>query len=155
MVVSPGMLTNGSGLIRLAHPKIPTHRIQRRNGFGASSFKFPWDSCLNGRVSYKHVGGYCTVSVGLARQSPSFRDELPEEPLWLSLVWDIFWSTRSLFSFMAEQPSQLKFIEWPSFTTTLKTATLSLSLVAVFIVALSSVDSALCYILALILRKAP
>lgn len=90
---------------------------------------------------------------------------------------------------MAEQPSQLKFIEWPSFTTTvrcvvsatstnsfvclmflhtyftsffffyvlmgeqLKTATLSLFLVAVFIVALSSVDSALCYVLALILRK--
>ena len=27
-------------------------------------------------------------------------------------------STRSVFSFMAEQPSQLKFIEWPSFTTT-------------------------------------
>jgi len=37
----------------------------------------------------------------------------------------------------------------------LKTATLSLCLVAVFIVALSSVDAALCYILALILRKAP
>lgn len=84
---------------------------------------------------------------------------------------------------MAEQPSQLKYIEWPTFTTTvcavytksvfvvtyeefvpetlclfweqLKTATLSLFLVAVFIVALSSVDSALCYILALILRKSP
>ncbi|KAG2291033.1 hypothetical protein Bca4012_054743 [Brassica carinata] len=136
-------LTNTSGLIRLAHP-----RIQR---FGS---KFPRDSSsLNGRVSYKRtVGGYPTVSVGCARQSPSFHNEA-EPPLWLSLVRDIVWSTRSVFSFMAEQPSQLKFIEWPSFTTTLKTATLSLFLVAVFIVALSSVDSALCYVLALILRK--
>ncbi|CAH2067779.1 unnamed protein product, partial [Thlaspi arvense] len=138
--------------IRLAHPAIPSHRIRRRNELGPSSFKFRGDSSLNGRVSYKHVGGYCAVSVGFGRQSPSFHDE---EPLWLSLVKDIVWSTRSLFTFLSEQPSQLKFIEWPSFTTTLKTATLSLCLVAVFIVALSSVDSALCYILALILRKAP
>uniref|UniRef100_A0A1J3HLG2 Uncharacterized protein n=1 Tax=Noccaea caerulescens TaxID=107243 RepID=A0A1J3HLG2_NOCCA len=140
MVVSPGLLRNGSGLIRLALPQIVSNRMQKSNVLGPSS-----DSTLNGRVSYncKHVGGYCTaVSVG----SPSFNEELPEDPLW---------STRSLLSFMAEQPRQLKFIEWPSFTSTLKTATLSLFLVAVFIVALSSVDSALCYILALILRKSP
>ncbi|CAH8338579.1 unnamed protein product [Eruca vesicaria subsp. sativa] len=144
-------LTNASvlfkpiGLIRLTHP---SHRIQR---FGPSiSSKFPRDLSLKWRVSYKHVGGYRAVS---AHQSRSFHEEEP--PLWLSLIRDIVWSTRDLFSFMAEQPSQLKFIEWPSFTTTLKTATLSLFLVAVFIVALSSVDSSLCYVLALILRKAP
>uniref|UniRef100_A0A1J3DQX1 Uncharacterized protein n=1 Tax=Noccaea caerulescens TaxID=107243 RepID=A0A1J3DQX1_NOCCA len=145
MVVSPGLLRNGSGLIRLALPQIVSNRMQKSNVLGPSS-----DSTLNGRVSYnyKHVGGYCTaVSAG----SPSFNEELPEDPLWLSLVR----STTSLLSFMAEQPRQLKFIEWPSFTSTLKTATLSLFLVAVFIVALSSVDSALCYILALILRKSP
>ncbi|CAA7020698.1 unnamed protein product [Microthlaspi erraticum] len=148
MVVSPALLRNGS--IRLARPQIPSHRNQRRNGFGPNFFR---NSTLNGRVSYnyKHVGLSCTASVG----NPSFHEELPEDPLWLSLVRDIVWSTRSLWSFMAEQPSQLKFIEWPSFTSTLKTATLSLCLVAVFIVALSSVDSALCYILALFLRKAP
>ncbi|KAF3551083.1 hypothetical protein DY000_02009058, partial [Brassica cretica] len=108
---------------------------------------------FNGRVSYNKptVGGY-PMSVCFACQSTSLHDE-PEPSLWLSLVRDIVGSTGSVFSFMAEQPSQLKFIEWPSFTTTLKTATLSLFLVAVFIVALSSVDSALCYVLALILRK--
>ncbi|XP_023633979.1 uncharacterized protein LOC17879190 [Capsella rubella] len=153
MVVSPGLLTNVSGLIGLA----PSHRIERRNGFGLSCFKFSGDSSINGRVgNHKHAGGYgSVVSVGFARQSWSSLNKLPEEePLWLSLLRDIVWSTRSLFSFMAEQPSQLKYIEWPSFASTLKTATLSLCLVAVFIVALSSVDAALCYILALILRKA-
>ncbi|KAG7544435.1 Protein translocase complex SecE/Sec61-gamma subunit [Arabidopsis suecica] len=147
MVVSPGLLSNVSGLIRLA----PSHRIQRRDGFGPSCFKFSGDPSINGRVSHKHVRGYGTVvSVGQSW------NKLPEEePLWLSLLRDIVGSTRSLLSFMAEQPSQLKYIEWPSFTSTLKTATLSLCLVAVFIVGLSSVDAALCYILALILRKAP
>ncbi|XP_010431785.1 PREDICTED: uncharacterized protein LOC104716130 [Camelina sativa] len=150
MVVSPGLLTSVSGLIRLA----PSHRIQRRNGFGPSCFKFSVDPrrSINGRVSHKPV-----VTVGCSRQSWSSHNNKhlsEEEPLWLSLLRDIVWSTRSLFSFMAEQPSQLKYIEWPSFTSTLKTATLSLCLVAVFIVALSSVDAALCYILTMILRKA-
>ncbi|KAJ0233590.1 Transmembrane protein [Hirschfeldia incana] len=146
MVIS---LTNASGLIRLAHH--PSHR----RGIQSFGPKFPLDSSLNGRVSYKStVNGYPKMSVCFARQSPPSFHEEPEPPsLWLSLARDIVGSTRSVFSFMAEQPSQLRFIEWPSFTATLKTATLSLLLVAVFIVALSSVDSALCYVLALILRK--
>ncbi|KAJ4812630.1 Preprotein translocase subunit SECE1 [Rhynchospora pubera] len=64
-----------------------------------------------------------------------------------------FWSLRVLFQFLAEQPSQLKHIEWPSFQSTLKTATLTLVIVAFLIVALCSVDSTLCYILALLSRK--
>ncbi|KAJ4760161.1 Preprotein translocase subunit SECE1 [Rhynchospora pubera] len=82
------------------------------------------------------------------------------EPFWLSLIKDIgsskFINCRSLrvlFQFLAEQPSQLKHIEWPSFQSTLKTATLTLVIVAFLIVALCSVDSTLCYILALLSRK--
>nr|GMD03676.1 transmembrane protein [Ipomoea batatas]GMD07924.1 transmembrane protein [Ipomoea batatas]GMD09495.1 transmembrane protein [Ipomoea batatas] len=55
---------------------------------------------------------------------------------------------------MAEQPSQLKYIEWPSIQSTLKTASLALVLVVLFIIALSSVDSALCFLLALLSRRA-
>ncbi|KAI8564785.1 hypothetical protein RHMOL_Rhmol03G0209300 [Rhododendron molle] len=62
---------------------------------------------------------------------------------------------KSLFIFLLEQPSQLKYIEWPSFQSTLKTASLTLILMAILIVALASVDSALCYLLALFLRKSP
>ncbi|KAF9623459.1 hypothetical protein IFM89_003043 [Coptis chinensis] len=58
-----------------------------------------------------------------------------------------------LVVFLVEQPGQLKYIEWPSFQSTLKTATLTLVLVAMLIVALSSVDSALSFLLALLLRK--
>lgn len=42
-----------------------------------------------------------------------------------------------------EQPSQLKSLEWPSFHSTLKTATLTLVLVALLIVALSTADPVL------------
>ncbi|KAJ3705919.1 hypothetical protein LUZ61_009624 [Rhynchospora tenuis] len=75
------------------------------------------------------------------------------EPFWLSLIKDIGRSLRALFQFLAEQPSQLKYIEWPSFQSTLKTATLTLVIVVFLIVALCSVDSALCCILALLSRK--
>ncbi|XP_078433546.1 uncharacterized protein LOC144704859 [Wolffia australiana] len=76
-----------------------------------------------------------------------------QEPFLLTLFKDIIWSVGFLFSFLAAQPGQLKYIEWPSFLSTLKTATLTLVLVAALIVALSSVDSALCYVLTMVLRK--
>uniref|UniRef100_J3MXZ9 AP180 N-terminal homology (ANTH) domain-containing protein n=1 Tax=Oryza brachyantha TaxID=4533 RepID=J3MXZ9_ORYBR len=60
---------------------------------------------------------------------------------------------RSFVAFLAEQPRQLKHLEWPGFRNTLRTATLTLLLVAVFIVVLSSVDAALCYVLSWLLRK--
>ncbi|KAL6656114.1 hypothetical protein ACP70R_006940 [Stipagrostis hirtigluma subsp. patula] len=78
---------------------------------------------------------------------------------------DLAASLRGLVAFLAEQPRQLKHLEWPSFQNTvlplavdivvqgLKTATLTLVLVAMFIVALSTVDAALCYVLAWLLRK--
>ncbi|XP_016200000.1 uncharacterized protein LOC107641007 [Arachis ipaensis] len=82
-------------------------------------------------------------------------DGLAQEPFLLTLIKETLWGLKSLFVFLVEQPSQLKYIEWPSFSSTLKTATLTLVLVALLIVALSTVDSALCYVLALFLRKAP
>ncbi|KAF3626079.1 putative lecithin-cholesterol acyltransferase-like 1-like [Capsicum annuum] len=62
-------------------------------------------------------------------------------------------AAKSILRFLVEQPSQLKYIEWPGFQSTLKTATLALVLVGLFIIALSSVDSALSYMLALFLRR--
>ncbi|XP_030543979.1 uncharacterized protein LOC115750630 [Rhodamnia argentea] len=73
----------------------------------------------------------------------SYDDDLRPEPFWSSLIKEVVWSSKSLFTFLCEQPSQLKYIEWPSFQSTLRTATLTLILVALLIVALSSVDSAL------------
>jgi len=76
-----------------------------------------------------------------------------DEPLWLAVFRDLAVGLKGLVAFLAEQPRQLKHLEWPGLQNTLKTATLTLVLVALFIVALSSIDSALCYVLALLLRK--
>ncbi|KAH6803422.1 hypothetical protein C2S51_031669 [Perilla frutescens var. frutescens] len=80
-------------------------------------------------------------------------DDYHTEPFWLSKIQTVIRAVRSLFQFLAEQPSQLRYIEWPSFQSTLKTAMLTLVLVALLIVALSSVDSALSYLLAFFLRQ--
>ncbi|EYU38289.1 hypothetical protein ABFS82_02G110200 [Erythranthe guttata] len=80
-------------------------------------------------------------------------DDFWTEPFWLNPIREAFWNTRSLLLFLIEQPGQLKYIEWPSFQSTLKTATLTLVLVAMLIVALSSVDSALSFLLAFFLRR--
>ncbi|CAH1423428.1 unnamed protein product [Lactuca virosa] len=78
---------------------------------------------------------------------------LHHEPFWLSPTKGFIRGIKSLFAFLAEQPSQLKYIEWPGFQNTLKTAMLTLVLVAMLIVGLSSVDSGLWYLLVTILRK--
>ncbi|OEL14145.1 hypothetical protein BAE44_0024837 [Dichanthelium oligosanthes] len=76
-----------------------------------------------------------------------------DEPLWLAVFRDLAVGLKGLVAFLSEQPRQLKHLEWPGVQNTLKTATLTLILVAVFIVALSTVDAALCYMLAWLLRK--
>ncbi|KAL3514971.1 hypothetical protein ACH5RR_021873 [Cinchona calisaya] len=93
------------------------------------------------------------LSVGRNHQLASTDDDFDQEPFWSNRLKEAFWATKSLFMFLVEQPSQLKYVEWPSFQSTLKTATLTLLLVGLLIIALASVDSALCYILALLSRR--
>ncbi|PRQ25019.1 hypothetical protein RchiOBHm_Chr6g0278921 [Rosa chinensis] len=106
-------------------------------------------------LAVRRVGTTYAASVGKDHHQLSVDDGVPQEPFLLSLFKETVWSLRSLFIFLLEQPSQLKYIEWPGFRSTLKTATLTLVLVALLIVALSSTDSALSYMLALILRRRP
>ncbi|XP_004240064.1 uncharacterized protein [Solanum lycopersicum] len=77
-----------------------------------------------------------------------------EDPFWINATKQSVRAAKSIMEFLVEQPSQLKYIEWPGFQSTLKTAILALVLVGLFIIALFSVDSALSYMLALFLRRA-
>ncbi|KAI5647782.1 hypothetical protein M9H77_33787 [Catharanthus roseus] len=99
------------------------------------------------------LGKKCTLAGGRNRNHLTVDDDYYQEPFWSNLTKEAFRAIKSLLIFLVEQPSQLKHIEWPGFQSTLKTATLSLVLVGLFIVALSSVDSALCYILSLLLSR--
>ncbi|XP_074561635.1 uncharacterized protein LOC141817923 [Curcuma longa] len=83
----------------------------------------------------------------------SYGGGFDKEPFWINVVKDIAWSLKCVAVFLAEQPNQIKYIEWPAFESTLRTARVTLVLVALLIVALSSVDSCLCYILALLVRR--
>ncbi|XP_020526084.1 uncharacterized protein LOC18439218 isoform X1 [Amborella trichopoda] len=109
-------------------------------------------------TSYSRGLGIASIRAAAAERNirtvPS-DDAYDSEPLWLSLIRETFSGLKSLLMFLLEQPGQLKYIEWPSFKSTLKTATLTLVLVAVLVVILSSVDSVLWFLLALVLRKSP
>ncbi|CAH9081763.1 unnamed protein product [Cuscuta epithymum] len=84
----------------------------------------------------------------------SYAPKSHDEQQCFGYLMNWFRAMKTVLSFLAEQPSQLKHIEWPSIQTTLKTASLALALVGLFIIALASVDSALCYVLALFSRRA-
>lgn len=75
------------------------------------------------------------------------------DPFLLWLGKELLRDCKSALLFLWEQPGQLKYIEWPSFQSTLKTATLTLLLVMLLIIFLSSVDSALSYFLVSTLRR--
>ncbi|KAG9457679.1 hypothetical protein H6P81_002187 [Aristolochia fimbriata] len=106
----------------------------------------------NGKSIPKYLSVKCSV-YGRANRDFEFDDEFREDPFWLSFIKEALGAVRSLLAFLVEQPSQLKYIEWPTFQSTFKTATLTLVLVAIFIVSLASVDSALCFLLSLCLRR--
>ncbi|XP_062107793.1 uncharacterized protein LOC133818771 [Humulus lupulus] len=156
MVVLSHFMPFCSGFIR--HSTKATLPFQGNSSYcnGMKVVQSRWIPKGRGYVRKSKLGTTCAVR--MARGEPyqsSFEDNLLHEPFLLTIVKEAVWWMRSLFIFLTEQPGQLKYIEWPSFPSTLKTATLTLVLVALLIVALSSVDSALSYLLAVLMRRAP
>ncbi|XP_062177598.1 uncharacterized protein LOC133882433 isoform X2 [Alnus glutinosa] len=159
MAFVSGLLANCSGLIPF-HPKLPfkIERLISTRYNDYKAFQPPARLIRRARFQYsrpERLGSRYATFVGRNHHQLSIHDDLSEEPFWLSMIKEALWGLKSLFVFLVEQPSQLKYIEWPGFQSTLKTATLTLVIVAVLIVALASVDSALSYTLALILRRTP
>ncbi|XP_043695083.1 uncharacterized protein LOC122645783 [Telopea speciosissima] len=152
-------IAKGPGFVDLGSHKL-TSRTQRSiaAGFAGSNTLQFVSGRIWGRRNWCSIAALthikCAASSGRNQQELRFNeDENRSEPFWSSLIKEAIWALRSLLVFLLEQPGQLKYIEWPSFQSTLKTATLTLVLVAFLIVAIASVDSALCYLLTLMLRK--
>ncbi|KAB2636264.1 hypothetical protein D8674_026798 [Pyrus ussuriensis x Pyrus communis] len=139
-----------SGLVhRSSHAKLP---FGMRQYNGAKIDYCNSVSVTSRRLRARRVGTICAASVGRDHRRLRIDDDSPQEPYFLSLVQEavciilcdkqnvaiiINWpGLRSLFVFLIEQPSQLKYIECPGFHSTLKTATLTLVLVALLIVAI-------------------
>ncbi|CDP14540.1 unnamed protein product [Coffea canephora] len=147
-----GVICPTLGVIR---PQLPS-RIHCRSWStfrNHQSMPVPSGKMGNGRTPCFVRNKYALSIVGRNHQLPSIDDDFDQEPFWSNVLKKSFWALKSLSRFLVEQPSQLKYIEWPSFQSTLKTATLTLLLVGLLIIALSSVDSALYYILALLSRR--
>ncbi|EXB24034.1 hypothetical protein L484_006066 [Morus notabilis] len=163
MVVHSQFSAISSGLIPIFNQSRLPFQNRKYNGRKFSNFngvKVVVSSrrILRGRGSIRKscssgFGTNYVVRMGRDSYQSTFDDDLPQEPFPLTLVKEFIWGIRSLLAFLVEQPSQLKYIEWPGFSSTLRTATLTLVLVALLIVALSSIDSALSYLLAILLRR--
>lgn len=160
MMSVSGLTAYCSGLLHPVHSK-QQFRIRRYNGsrfrkFSVDELASRWQ-IAQARIQYAHAQGFAAsyISRDSDHHQSRLHEDLPGDPFWMTLIKESLWFVRSLFAFLIEQPSQLKYLEWPSFYSTLKTATLTLVLVALLIVALSSVDSVLCYLLALVLRRKP
>ncbi|KAK1416650.1 hypothetical protein QVD17_25765 [Tagetes erecta] len=115
-----------------------------------------YEKIYKARTQYFVREGYASkyaISTGRRNNELSLHNNDGKEPFWLTPIKGFIRGLMSVFSFLTDQPSQLKYIEWPGFQNTLKTAVLTLVLVAMLIVVLSSVDSGLWYLLTSILRK--
>ncbi|KAG8655806.1 uncharacterized protein LOC110613177 isoform X2 [Manihot esculenta] len=119
-VVVSGCPRSFSGLVN--HPKQP-FGFRRCNGI-----KFNDDNVI--KLSQRISGGSTqyfpakpssnkyVLSAGRNQYQWSYQDDMPPEPFVLTLVKEVVWGVKWLFSFLIEQPSQLKYLEWPSFQST-------------------------------------
>ncbi|XP_074285884.1 uncharacterized protein LOC141611277 [Silene latifolia] len=150
MIASSGLLSNSSVLVyNNVKPVIAANTKELIN----CNFMPKWTPRVKMQsFRVKRVRPGFAMSRG-GNYGLKFDDEYQEDPYWLHLCKESVRVWKVLFTFLIQQPGQLKYIEWPSFKDTLRTASLTLVLVAVLIVALSSIDSALSFILALLLRK--
>ncbi|KAL8546885.1 hypothetical protein ACS0TY_006557 [Phlomoides rotata] len=72
------------------------------------------------QMLYLHNRSSATTHISSAGRNYelNYDDDSRTKPFWLNMIQEAIWNTRSLLLFIAEQPSQLKYIEWPSFQST-------------------------------------
>ncbi|KAI7734099.1 hypothetical protein M8C21_027198 [Ambrosia artemisiifolia] len=156
MALFSGSLTSFTG-ISFAKSPLPIQKFTVNSSINYHKRHLVYEKIFKPRPQYFVRGGYggkYAISVGRRNNELSLHNNnYGNEPFWLAPIKGFIRGVKSVFSFLAEQPSQLKYIEWPGFQNTVKTAVLTLVLVAMLIVVLSSVDSGLWYVLTSILRK--
>ncbi|KAK9070862.1 hypothetical protein SSX86_009430 [Deinandra increscens subsp. villosa] len=155
MALFSGSVTSFTG-INVSKPLLPNQKFTVNTSINYQKRPLVYGKIFKTKPQYFVREGYgakYAVSVGGRNHELRLHNNDGKEPFWLAPTRGFIRGLTSVFSFLAEQPSQLKYIEWPGFQNTLKTAALTLVLVAMLIVVLSSVDSGLWYLLTLILRK--
>ncbi|XP_076956388.1 uncharacterized protein LOC143631519 [Bidens hawaiensis] len=156
MALFSGSVTSFTG-INFPKPLLHTRKFPVNTSVNYQKRHFVYEKSFKTGPQYivrERYGAKYAVSVGSRIHDLSLHNNNNgNEPFWLPHAKSVIRGLKSVLSFLAEQPSQLKYIEWPGFQNTVKTAVLTLVLVAMLIVVLSSVDSGLWYLLTAILRK--
>ncbi|XP_042489717.1 uncharacterized protein LOC122069720 [Macadamia integrifolia] len=117
-------IANSSGFVNLGIPKLPfPTQKSSATGFGDSNRNRFVSGRIWGRRNWCSFAALthikCAASSGRNQQELRFsEDEYRSEPFWSSLIKEAIWALRSLLVFLLEQPGQLKYIEWPSFQST-------------------------------------
>ncbi|XP_071691414.1 uncharacterized protein [Rutidosis leptorrhynchoides] len=147
MALTSGLVTGFTGL-NIVKPLVPVQRLTVNTSVNYRKTHLAF------RNYFVRGGNGANYAIPVGRRNHEFGlHNDGKEPFWLAPTEGFIRGLKSMLAFLAEQPSQLKYIEWPGFQNTLKTASLTLVLVAMLIVVLSSVESGLWYLLALILRR--
>ncbi|MCD7445838.1 hypothetical protein HAX54_000077 [Datura stramonium] len=137
------------------YPRLPSHIVSyKRSTLKSHDSIQPVSRKVPGRrITHLSLAGHAVKCASFVERNYQYSVNDDEDPFLINAMKQTIRAAKLVLQFLVEQPSQLKYIEWPGFQSTLKTATLALVLVGLFIIALSSVDSALSYMLALFLRR--
>ncbi|KAK4353971.1 hypothetical protein RND71_026165 [Anisodus tanguticus] len=136
------------------YPRLPSHNVSYKRTLKSHDCVQPVSRKVSGRsITHLSLAGHAVKCASFAERNYQSSVNDDGDPFLMNSMKQTIWAAKSILRFLVEQPSQLKYIEWPGFQSTLKTATLALILVGLFIIALSTVDSALSYMLALFLRR--
>ncbi|XP_077236218.1 uncharacterized protein LOC143877839 isoform X2 [Tasmannia lanceolata] len=134
-------------LVQASISKLP-FRIQRPNETKLRySNKFWLVSEKGSRIRHTSLDARrinCSAS-GRNYRELRFEDESSSDPFWLSPIKESFWALRSLLVFLVEQPSQLKYIEWPTFQSTISQGHVKQSSPPIVVVNLTSMAAEDCY----------
>ncbi|GAB2267824.1 hypothetical protein Dimus_002800 [Dionaea muscipula] len=152
MATSCGLVSDYSVLVCHGGPRpFPIQKLERFRAGDFAPIKLVRSASTGGLYMENNNFSMYATSKG-SNYVWEFDEKYPPDSSWVDSFKQAIRVLKMMLVFLAEQPSQLMYIEWPSFQSTLKTAALTLVLVSLLIVALSSIDAALAYLLAVLFR---
>ncbi|XP_060213446.1 uncharacterized protein LOC132640723 isoform X5 [Lycium barbarum] len=110
------------------YPRLPSRTVSyRRSTLKSHDCVHPMFRKVPGRsITHLSLAGHavkCASFVDRNYQS-SVNDD--EEPFLINSMKQAIWTAKSILLFLAEQPTQLKYIEWPGFQSTAKSTRCSM-----------------------------
>nr|XP_043624610.1 uncharacterized protein LOC122596145 isoform X1 [Erigeron canadensis] len=119
MALISGSVTSFTGL-NISKPLLPSPKLTANTLVNYPKTHVCFEKTSVTRPLYFVRGGYgakYVLSAGSRNYEPSSHYD-GNRPFWLAPSQEFMRALKSVFVFLAEQPSQLKYIEWPGFQNT-------------------------------------